>query len=309
MDEINYTLAGSWVAASLRSASPLMLVLLGETLTQRVGIVNLGVEGQMLAGACFGFGAAAVFHDPVLGLGVGALAGLVLSLLHGVLCIQLRVNQIASGLCVMMLGTGITSYVGRVFVGAEVSGLAPLAGQFASAQSFWQPLLTQLTWIAPLAVVLTLVAGVLLFRTRTGLHWRTVGESSTVAAALGLRPRLVQWQGLLTGGLLSGLAGAVLSIDYTQTWAQNMTKGLGLIAVGLVIVARWNPFLVLPVALLFGLADTSVLRLQAAAVNTSSYLLAAAPYVFCLGILVVTHLRADRDAHMPAGLKAVFNDR
>ena len=308
MEEVNLGLTASWIAATVRSSSPLMLVLLGETLTQRVGIVNLGVEGQMLVGACFGFGVAAHMHDPVIGLFVGALAGLVLSLLHGVLCIHLRVNQIASGLCVMMLGMGITSYIGRAFVGGEVSGLPSLA-EVSASNTFWHPILTQLTWSAPIALVLPVLAGLFLFRTRNGLHWRTVGESSQVALALGIRPRLVQWQGLLVGGVLSGFAGAVLSIDYTQTWAQDMTKGIGLIAVGLVIVARWNPFLVLPIALLFGIADTSVLRLQAAAINTSSYLLQAAPYVFCLLVLIVTRLRATHDNQMPAGLKAVFSDQ
>jgi len=302
-------LAGSWLAASLRSASPLMLVLLAETLSQRIGLVNLGVEGQMLSGACFGFGVAAYTQDPVTGLFAGALAGMVLSLLYGALCIHGRVNQIASGLCVMMLGAGITSYAGREFIGAEVTGLAPLAKNLVDVDSFWQPLLTQLTWSAPIAILLSICAGVFLYRTRSGMQWRTVGESVDVARALGIRPRIVQWQGLLVGGFLSGLGGAVLSIDYTQTWAPDMTKGLGLIAVGLVIVVRWNPYLVIPVALLFGLADTSVLRLQAAAFNTSSYLLAASPYVFCLVVLVITHLRVDRDGNMPAGLKGVFSDR
>jgi len=127
MDEVNLGLTASWIAASVRSSTPLMLVLLGETLTQRVGIVNLGVEGQMLSGACFGFAVAAHTQDPILGLCVGAIAGLVLSLLHGVLCIHLKVNQIANGLGVMMRGMGITSYIGREFVGGEVSSLASLA--------------------------------------------------------------------------------------------------------------------------------------------------------------------------------------
>lgn len=308
VEEVNLGLTASWIAASVRSSSPLMLVLLGETLTQRVGIVNLGVEGQMLAGACFGFGVAAHMQDPITGLLAGALAGLILSVLHGVLCIHLRVNQIASGLSVMMLGMGVTSYVGQKFVGGEVSGLASLA-DVAKSNIFWQPIMTQLTWTAPVALILPLFAGIFLYRTRTGLRWRTVGESIHAAQSLGIKTRFAQWQGVLIGGLLSGYAGAVLSIDYTQTWAQDMTKGVGLIAVGLVIVARWNPFLVLPIALLFGIADTSVLRLQAAAINTESYLLQASPYVFCLLVLVVTRLRASHDNRMPAGLKAVFSDQ
>src|SRR4029453_18389993 len=111
-------------------------------------------------------------------------------------------------------------------------------------------------------------------RTRTGLNWRIVGESFQTARALGIRQTLVQTQGILVGGLLSGFAGAILSVDYTLTWANEMTKGRGFVAVGLVIVARWNPFLVLPIVLLFGLCEAATLRLQALGVAISPYLIA-----------------------------------
>ena len=149
--------------------------------------------------------------------------------------------------------------------------------------------------------------GLWLYRTRTGLTWRAVGESVEHAVALGIRPRLVQLQAILVGGLFSGLAGAVLSVDYTQTWASEITKGRGLVAVGLVIVARWNPYLVLPTALLFGLCEAAVLRLQAMGLEVSSYLLACLPYAMCLLVLVVTHLAIKRANHMPESLKHVLD--
>jgi general nucleoside transport system permease protein len=298
--------AGSWAAAMLRSSTPLMMVTLGETLTQRVGIVNLGVEGQMLSGACVGFAVAAQTGSAALGLAAGAIAGLVLSLVHGALCLACDANQIGSGIAVWTLGLGLTSYFGRSVVGGKVSGLAPLAGPGFADVPFAGPILMQLTPIAPLAIVIILVSGFWLYRTRTGLNWRVVGESVQSARALGIRPLVVQAQGILVGGLFSGFAGAILSVDYTQTWANEMTKGRGFVAVGLVIVARWNPFLVLPVVLLFGLSEAATLRLQATGVTLSPYLIACLPYVVCLLCVIVVSLREGRVGGMPAELASVF---
>ena len=301
--------AGSWAAAMLRSSTPLMMVTLGETLTQRVGIVNLGIEGQMLCGACVGFAVAAQTGSPVLGLAAGALAGLLLSLIHGALCLGCEANQIGSGIAVWTLGLGLTSYFGRSAVGGKVSGLAPMAGPDVAQTPFVGPILTQLTPIAPLAIVTILIAGFWLYRTRTGLNWRIVGESFQTARALGIRPTIVQMQGILVGGLLSGFAGAILSVDYTQTWANEMTKGRGFVAVGLVIVARWNPYLVLPVVLLFGLSEAATLRLQATGLTLSPYLIACLPYLVCLVCVIVVSIREGRIGGMPAELVSVFGRR
>lgn len=301
--------AGSWAAAMLRSSTPLMMVTLGETLTQRVGIVNLGIEGQMLCGACVGFAVAAQTGSPTLGLAAGASAGLLLAALHGALCLGCGANQIGSGIAVWTFGLGLTSYFGRAAIGGQVSGLAPLAGPSLADLPFAGPILTQLTPVAPLAILIVLVAGLWLYRTRTGLNWRIVGESFTTARALGIRPMLVQAQGILLGGALSGFAGAILSVDYTQTWANEMTKGRGFVAVGLVIVARWNPYLVLPVVLLFGLSEAATLRLQATGLTLSPYLIACLPYIVCLICVIVVSIREGRIGGMPAELVSVFGRR
>jgi simple sugar transport system permease protein len=281
-----------WAAATLRSATPLLLVLLGETLTQRAGIINLGVEGQMLVGAVVGFAVASTAGDPLLALGAGAVAGLLLSLVHAGLCLGVRANQIGSGIAVWVLGLGISSYYGRPFIGGKVTPFSTLLG------------ISPVIWAA---MMLAPVVGWWLYRTRPGLVWRAVGESVDNAHALGISPRLVQLRAILAGGLLSGLGGAVLTVDYTQTWANEITKGRGLVAVGLVIVARWNPLLALPTALAFGLCEAAVLRLQAAGLAVSSYLLACLPYVACLVVLIAVHLSARHASYMPAGLKGVFD--
>lgn len=302
-------MAGSWVAATLRSSTPLMMVTLGETLTQRVGIVNLGIEGQMLCGACLGFAAAAQTGSAALGLAAGAIAGLLLSMIHGALCVGCSANQIGSGIAVWTLGLGLTSYFGRFAVGGKVSGLASLADPSFADLPFAGPILTQLTPIAPIAIITVLAAGLWLYRTRPGLNWRIVGELFQSARVLGIRPSIVQTQGILVGGLFSGLAGAILSVDYTQTWANEMTKGRGFVAVGLVIVARWNPLLVLPVVLLFGLSEAATLRLQAAGLTLSPYLIGCLPYLVCLLCVIIVSVREGRVGGMPAELASVFGRR
>jgi ABC-type uncharacterized transport system permease subunit len=150
------------------------------------------------------------------------------------------------------------------------------------------------------------LAGSWPYRTRIGLVWRTVGESAEVARALGIRPAAVRLQAILLGGALAGLGGGVLSVDYTQTWARDMTKGKGLVAVGLVIVARWNPHLVIPTALLFGISETAVLRLQAGGVAISPSLLATMPYLLALVVIVLSQSQAERAGSMPADLTAIL---
>jgi general nucleoside transport system permease protein len=305
----DFLVLGSWIAASLRSATPLLIVMLGETLTQRTGVINLGVEGEMLMGACTGFAVAATTGSPLMGLFAGAVAGMMLSTVHAGLVLAAKANQIGSGLAVWMIGLGLTSYFGRTFVGGRVSPLLPLGAHLPNAPLFVRVILDQITATAPAALALAVIAGAWLYRTRTGLNWRTVGESAEVARALGIRPAWVRLQAILTGGLFAGLGGAILSVDYTQTWAQDITKGKGLVAVGLVIVARWNPFLVIPTALLFGLSETSVLKLQAAGVAVSPSLLATVPYFFAILVVVFAQVQGRRSAAMPADLTAIFRTR
>jgi general nucleoside transport system permease protein len=207
-----------------------------------------------------------------------------------------------SGISVWMIGFGVSSYLGQKLVGQSISGFSELS---ASALGRAVPLLGAVTPTTLLALGATLVTGLFLYRTRPGLALRAVGESRACAAAAGVRVNLVQTLAVLAGGLCSGVGGAVLSIDYAQTWAEGMTQGRGLVAVGLVIVARWNPYLALPTALLFGGAETLVLRLQSAGSEASAHLLHMLPYVTALVVLVVSCLKRS-DATAPAELRTVL---
>jgi simple sugar transport system permease protein len=304
MSALDIVFTGFLISA-LRSATPLLFVLVGETLTQRTGVINLGVEGQMLVGAMAGFGVAALTQNPWLGLLAGSGAGMLLSAVHAVLVVGAQANQFASGLAVWMLGFGVSAFYGAGMVGSKLDGFAGTqAGSLAQLPVIGS-VIAGMTPTVAMAVVLVPLAALWLTRTRTGLRWRAVGESMERARAAGIRPRLVQVQAVLLGGLLSGLGGAALSVDYTRTWAEGMTAGRGLVAVGLVIVARWNPWWTLPAALLFGAAESLSLRLQAADSAISAQLLHTLPYVVSLVVLTLTYL-ARRDSGAPAGLKAVM---
>ncbi len=306
MMEIDGLVIGAWLAATLRASTPLLLVLLGETITQRTGVINLGVEGQMLAGAAAGFAAASLTGDPWIGLLTGSLAGLLLSSVHAGLCLGTGANQIGSGIAVWLLGLGLSSYYGRAIVGADVEGFAPLLAEAATGSPLLDQLLSQLTIATVIALLLVPAFGIWLCRSRQGRHWRAVGESLETARALGIRPWTVQLQAILLGGFMSGLGGAVLTVDYTQTWAQEITKGRGLVAVALVIAARWNPWLTLPTALIFGGTEAAVLRLQAAGVDLSPHLLGVVPYFICLLVVWAGYLSVRGGGGMPSSLKAIF---
>ena len=291
---------------ALAAATPLIFVTLGETLTQRTGVINLGVEGEMLFGACFGFGAAMATGSPWLGLAAGMLAGAGLSLCHAAMVLGAQANQIASGLAVWILGLGVTSYAGRQFVGGQVDALPRLDLPILRDVPLLGEGLTRAGLGAVLAVAAVLIAAWWLARTRTGLFWRSAGESAKISRENGLNPVRARLMSIVTGGALAGFGGAVLSIDYTQTWAQDMTKGQGLVAVGLVIVARWNPVLVLPVCFVFGLAQVAAVRLPAAGFELSAYVFLALPYIAVLVVIALTHALANVRTAMPADLRAVF---
>lgn len=305
VDSLEIVFSGFLISA-LRSATPLLMVLLGECLTQRTGVINLGVEGQMLVGAMVGYGAAASASNPWLGLFAGAAAGVLLSSVHALLVVGAKANVFASGLAVWMLGLGLSAYYGTALVGQKIEGFQSIdAGSLAQ----WPVIGSVISGMTPTIVIAFLLVPAIalwLFRTRTGLKWRAVGEAPDAVRAAGFSPATIQVQAVLVGGLLSGLGGAALAVDYTRTWAEGMSAGRGLVAVGLVIVARWNPWFTPLAALLFGGAEALSLRLQAADAQISAHLLHTLPYIVSLSVLTLTYLRT-RESGGPAGLKAVMD--
>ena len=278
----------------------------GEVITERSGKINLGVEGSMLMGACFGFIAAAETGSEAIGVLAGGLAGGGLSMVYGFLVINRKANQLATGLALTMLGAGITSWAGRSYVGVSIDGLNPISIPLLSRLPIIGDALFQQDILAYTAYALGPVLWYLLFRTRWGLSLRAAGENIEVAYAAGRNPAVVQHVAIFLGGMLAGIGGSQLSLAFTQTWSEGMTAGRGFIAVALVIFGMWTPLRAMAGALLFGAAIGLELQLQTVDAPISPFYLQMLPYLITLGVLVIWTGSALRA--MPEGLKRVLKE-
>jgi general nucleoside transport system permease protein len=285
---------------------------IGEVVVERAGMVNLGLEGTMVTGACFGFVAAFKTGNAYVGLLAAMLAGALFNMLFGWLVVTRRANMLASGLTLMFFGYGLTALVGRDYVGKPGTGL-----------DHWNiPGLSDIPWVGSVffsgnlltfaAVPAALLIWWLLYRTRWGLDLRTVGESRTAAFAAGLSPDYVQYQALFVGGMLGGLGGAYLSIGNTPVWVEFLTNGVGFIAVALVIFSSWNAIRALIGALIFGGSVALNTTMQAhggihvlgQSIQINTWLLDMLPYLLTLGVLLIWGRK--RQYQMPMGLAEVF---
>jgi general nucleoside transport system permease protein len=293
-----------WLALAIVASTPVFYAALGETVVEKAGLINLGVEGTMLVGASVSFAVASTTGSVLLGILAAALAGGLFNLLLGPLIVSRGANQLASGLALMFLGQGLSAFYGKPFVGGSVDGLAPLAVPGLSAIPFFGAILFRQDALVYLAVPSAVGVWWLLNRTSWGLHVRAVGEDRMVAYAAGSSTRLLRYQALGLGGLLAGVAGAHLSLAIAHTWIEGVTRGRGFIAVALVIFAAWSPLRVLLGALLFGGMLALQMQLQARGAAISPFLLDMLPFLVTLLVLVL--LRNASRGRMPEGLKEVF---
>jgi len=291
------------LGGAIRSGTPVAYAAIGETIAERAGIINLGLEGMMLVGAMTAVALRIGTGSWVLGL-FGAMAvATVLALLHAYLVVVRGANQIVSGLALTLLGMGLSGFLGRPFVGVRFDGLASLRGPSGRGSSDWLSILGGQDGLALAAMFVAIAGWFLLQRTRFGLAVRAVGEDPAAAYAQGISVVRTRIVAVGIGGALAGLGGAHLSLAYTHLWAEKMTAGQGWIAVGLVIVARWNPIWALVAAYGFGALAILHLQLQASGVTASPYLLAMFPYVAAITALTVTTvLLAGRGHAIPAAL-------
>jgi general nucleoside transport system permease protein len=283
---MNEAVIAGVIASSIMSGTSLLYASLGEIVSERGGVVNLGLEGIMVIGAAFGFAATAVSGNPYLGIAAAALAGAAANLVFAYVVVGRHANQLAAGLTLMFFGFGLSALAGRPFVGASIAGLPrmPLFGETPDAIS---GRILNYDILVYLAVPTAVLIWWLLFRTRWGLALRTTGESPAAAFAAGLRPRQLRYQALIVAGLLGGVAGAHISVALTRTWAEGMTAGRGFIAIALVIFAKWNPLWAIVGAFLFGGAEGLQLQLQAAGADVSPFIMNMLPYLLTLLVLVV----------------------
>lgn len=283
------------LARALAFGTPLLLAALGEIVAERAGVVNLGVEGAMMLGAVAGFVVAAVTGSALLGLAAAALAGALTAGLHALLSVVVLANQHVSGLAIAIGGVGLANLLGRDWVGRPL----PAAMPFVSV-----PLLQDIPVLGPALfrdqyvlsyVALAVAVGLwwVLYRTRLGLTLRTVGESPAAADTAGVAVRRVRFLAVTFGGLLAGVAGAYLSLAYRPSWGENITNGMGWIALGLTIFALWHPLRAIGAAVLFGAFFTLSFRLQSV---LPPELLTLLPYLVTIAALTLIALRGGRGA-------------
>lgn len=301
----------SWallIGATLSAGTVLAIAALGLLINEKAGIVNLGAEGMMLCAAIAGFAAVVHTGNPWLGFAAGMLAGALLAMVFGWLVIWLGTNQYATGLALSLFGVGFSAFVGIGYVQARLPEIP----------KFMLPWLRDLPLVGPalfrqhpLVYLTVAFAGALvwfLYRTRSGLILRSVGESPESAHALGYPVRRIRLAAVMAGGALCGLAGAFISTEYTPLWVENMVAGRGWIALALTTFATWRPGRVLLGAYLFGGVTMLQFHLQASGVQVPSQWLSMLPYLATIVVLaLISRNPVWIRVNMPASLGKPFH--
>ncbi len=289
--------------ATVRAGTPILFATLGAILNERAGIINLGIEGLMLIGALAGFAGTFYSGSPLIGILAAFIVTFVAGSIHALITVQLRGNQIVSGLAMTMFGIGVTALFGRGMVGQTIGGLErlPIPGlselPIIGRAFFQQDLLIYTSF------VLVFLLWFFLYRTRTGLALRTVGENPAAADTCGISVSLYRFLAVTTGAGLVGIGGAYLSLAMTPMWIENMSAGRGWIAVALVIFSGWSSGKAMFGAYLFGGITAMQLRFQAIGTDISTHILQMLPYVFTILVLVVSTIRLQKgSSQQPQGL-------
>lgn len=297
------------VVATLRAGTPLVFAALGELVTEKSGVLNLGVEGMMLIGAVAAIATALTSGSLLLGLLAGVVGGALMSLIFGFLTLTLRASQVPTGLALTIFGIGLSAFIGLPF---QDKALAPAMTPLNLPGLTDIPVIGKLVFGHDPLVYLSLVVFALvawfLYRTRWGLVLRSVGESAEAADAIGYPVVLIRYLAVMFGGAMAGLAGAHLTLAYTPMWAEDMTAGRGWIALALVVFATWRPGRVMIGAYLFGGVTVAQFFLQGAGASIPSHLLAMTPYVATIIVLVLISRDATRiKLNAPAALGKPFH--
>ena len=275
------------LGGAIRLGTPFLYVSLGECLTEKSGRINLGLEGVLVLSAMAGFAGSYYSGSAWVGVLLAGVAGALLACLHGVLCSLPRVNDIATGIALMLLGSGLAFYLGKPLIQPQAPQIPGLdLGNWSDAPAIQAAL--RINALFPIGVVLAMAMTWLFSNTRWGLIVRMAGDSSDAARALGYSVNVVRVLATTAGGFIAGLGGASLSLYYPGSWNEGLSSGQGLIAVALVIFARWRPLACLGAALLFGGAGALGPALQSVGIGWGYHLFNAVPYALTLLILVWT---------------------
>jgi general nucleoside transport system permease protein len=289
---------------AVRGGTSILYAGLGESVSERAGVVNLGMEGCLLVGALAAYAAAAKSGNVWVGAAAGAAAGGALSAVHAWFVIARKANQLATGLVVLFLALGLTSMFGTGYVQAIVEPFKTITIPLLGDLPFIGPVLFRHDPLVYLSMVAVPVLWWVIHRSRWGILLRATGERANVVETYGHRVNAVQYIAVIVGGMLAGLGGAHLSIAYTLAWFENMAQGRGFIAVAVVMFAARHPVKVAGGSYLFGAALALAPALQARGYAINQFALDAFPYVLILVVLVL--LGRKRAAESPEGLSRVF---
>jgi ABC-type uncharacterized transport system permease subunit len=294
------------ILAVLAASTPLLIAATGELVTERAGVLNLGVEGMMIVGAACGFGGAWLSGSILVGALCGILAGTALSLVFALMTLGLAVNQVATGLALTILGIGLSGLIGAGFVGERIT----------PAPHLYIPGLTDIPFVGRIlfgedafvyfSIVLIVGVSMFLYRTRAGLIVRATGDNHVSAHALGYPVLKIRMLAVMFGGACAGLAGAYLPLAYTPFFIPGMTAGRGWIALALVVFSSWLPSRLVIGAYLFGAVTILQLHAQGWGVGVPSQLMSAMPYLATVIVLVLISRARTGGSTAPAALGTVF---
>ena len=275
------------IASTVVAATPLIYAALGETVVEKAGVLNLGIEGMMLVGAVAGFAATLATGSPTLGFAAAAAAGIGMSLIFAYLTLGLQANQVATGLALTLFGSGLSAFLGHSLAGTPIDGLKGLDIPILSQLPVLGALLFHYDIMVYLSLALFVAVSWFLRKSHAGLKMRAIGESPAVAHAIGHPVLRIRYLALMFGGAMAGIAGAYLSIVQTPMWVEGMTAGKGWIALALVVFGTWKPLRVVCGAYLFGGVTVLQLFAQGFGLGVPSEFLAMLPYAATVVVLVI----------------------
>jgi simple sugar transport system permease protein len=282
----------SGLVTIVTASCPLIFAGVGEVVTERSGVLNLGVEGMMAMGAVGGFAVAHISGSADLGLLASIVCGMLLSLLFGFFTQYLLINQVVSGLSLTIFGLGLSALIGREFVGFSGLGFPSLFPEFLRDIPVLGRVLFDYNYVVYLSLLSPFLVSWFLFKTRAGIVVRATGDNAEAAHSLGIRVVKVRMLSIMFGGGMAGLGGGYLSVIYTPLWVENMVAGRGWVALALVVFAAWRPILVLWGALLFGGIAIIQLNVQAFGLGIQAQYMTMFPYLATVLVLVVMSKRS-----------------
>ena len=296
-----------FLQTSVQMGTHILFAIVGGIICERVGNMNLGIEGMMLMGAAVGFSVACATSNPLLAVLAAGSAGMLGALIYAVVTVTFRGNQVVTGLVLTIFGTGVAGFIGK-----SVSGNIIPENVTKTFAPYKIPVLSDIPIIGKalfdqsiyvqLAIIIAIAAFFYMKKTKWGLNMRAVGENPAAADASGINVTLYKYVHILMGGFLCGIGGAYLSVVFLTTWQDNVTAGAGWIAVALIIFSTWNPLKAILAAYLFGMLKGLNFKMQGWGIQVSSQLLDMIPYAATVIVLIIITLRKKKEYQPPKSL-------